>query len=108
MAESGHAKNLENLKKARDFAASWGAAYAPTNPVLLLSYIDSVITAGETVADELQAVRTPYRNATAAAEDAFAPLSKRVTRVMNALRVSGAPDSVVEDAETYARKIQGR
>ena len=108
MAEQGHAKNLENLKKARDFATSWGTSYAPTNPVLALANMNSVITAGETVADELQAARTPYRNATAAAEDAFDPLSKLVTRVMNALRISGVSDSVVEDAETYSRKIQGR
>jgi hypothetical protein len=108
MAEQGHAKNLENLKKARDFATSWGVRYAPTNPVLALANINSVIAAGEAVADELQAARTPYRTATAAAEDAFAPLSKLVTRVMNSLRISGVPESVVEDAETYARKIQGR
>lgn len=108
MAEQGHAKNLENLKKARDFATSWGASYAPTNPVLALANMNSVITAGETVADELLAARTPYRNATAAAEDAFDPLSKLVTRVMNALRISGVSESVVEDAETYSRKIQGR
>lgn len=108
MSEQGHAKNLENLKKARDFAVSWGARYAPTNPVLLLTNFNTIIPAAETVADGLQGARTPYRNATAAAEDAFDPLSKRITRVMNALRISGVPESVVEDAETYSRKIQGR
>lgn len=108
MSEKGHAKNLENLKKERDFATSWGAAYAPSNPVLLLTNINAVITAAENAADVLQAARAPYRNATAAAEEAFAPLSKRVTRVMNALEVSGVSEAVVKDAETYARKIQGR
>ena len=108
MSEKGHAKNLENLKKERDFALSWGAAYAPTNPVLLLTNLNAVIAAAEAVADDLQAARAPYRNATAAAEEAFEPLSKRVTRVMNALAVSGVSANVVEDARTYARKIQGK
>lgn len=108
MSEQGHAKNLEHLKKARDFATSWGASYAPTNAVLSLTNMNTVITTGETVADELQAARTPYRNATAAAEDAFAPVSKRITRVMNALKVSGVPQSVIDDAQTYARKITGK
>lgn len=108
MSEQGHAKNLENLRKERDFAVSWGARYNPTNPLLLLTNFNTVITAAETVADELQAARTPYRNATAAAADAFEPLSERITRVMRALKASGVPASVIEDAETYARKIKGK
>jgi hypothetical protein len=107
MSEKGHAKNLENLKKERDFAVSWGARYAPSNPVLLLTNINSVIAAAEAVADALQAARAPYRNATAAAADGFEPLSNLTTRVINALEASGVPASVVEDAKTYARKIKG-
>jgi len=108
MSEKGHAKNLENLKKARDYAVSWGTGYNPTNPILDLANINAVIASAETVADELQTARTPYRNATAAAQDAFDPLSGLTTRVMNALKVSGVPASVIEDAETYSRKIRGK
>jgi len=107
MPEKGHAKNLENLKKERDYAVSWGAKYAPSNPVLLLTNINAVITAAEAVADAVQAARTPYRNATAAAADAFAPLSDLTTRLLKGLEASGAAASVVEDAKTYARKIKG-
>jgi hypothetical protein len=108
MSEQGHAKNLENLRKARDFATSWGAKYAPPNPLLQVTNFNAVITAAETVADEVQETRTPYRNATAAAADAFEPLSELITRVMNALKISGVPASVIEDADTYARKIKGK
>ena len=108
MSEKGHAKNLENLKKERDFAASWGANYSPTNPILLLPSINALIAAAETAVDGLQIARTPYRNATAAAQIAFDKLSALVTRVMNALKVSGVSAAVVKDAETYARKIRGK
>lgn len=108
MSEKGHAKNLENLKKEYGFGTSWGAGYAPSNPVLLLTNISSVIAAAEAARDALQAARTPYRNATAAAEEAFAPLSKLITRVMNTLEVSGVSENIIEDARTYARKIQGK
>lgn len=108
MSEKGHAKNLENFKKERDFAVGWGARYAPSNPVLLLTNINSVIAAAEAVADALQAARTPYRIATAAADEAFAPLSRLITRVMNTLEASGVSAAIIEDARTYARKIQGR
>ena len=108
MSEQGHAKNLENLTKARDFAAGWGAKYAPSNPLLLSTNLDTLIGNAATALDDVQTARTPYRNATAAAEDGFAPLSKLITRVMKSLKVSGVPDSIVADADTYARKIRGR
>jgi len=34
MAESGHVVNLNNLKKATDFATGWGGSYQPSNPDL--------------------------------------------------------------------------
>lgn len=108
MNEKGHAKNLDNFKIGRDFAVSWGASYSPTNPLLPVTNFNLIITNAETTADAVQAERTPWRNATAAADVAFAPLSKLVTRVMNSLRVSGVSEAIIEDAETYSRKIQGR
>lgn len=108
MSEQGHAKNFENLVKARDFAAGWGTKYKPSNPLLSLVNLDKLIGEAVTALDNVQTARTPYRNATAAAEDGFAPLSKLITRVMKALKVSGAPDSIIADADTYARKIRGR
>lgn len=108
MSEKGHAKNLENLKKARDFADSWKTKYAPTNPVIALTNMNSVVSAADTVSDALQTTIIPYRHATAAAEDLFAPLSKLITRAMKSFSISGVPASAIEDAETYARKIQGK
>src|SRR5215216_947230 len=108
MSEQGHAKNLESLTKARDFAAGWGGKYKPSNPLLLLTNLDKLIANAALGLDDAQTTRTPYRNATAAAEDAFAPLSKLITRVLKSLKVAGVPDSIVEDADTYARKIRGR
>ncbi len=108
MAETGHIKNVENLGKARDFATSWGAAYQPSNPNLAIVAMTALIASAEGGIDGVQTQKTPYRNATAACEDAFEPLSKLTTRVMKSLKASGVPESVSDDAETYSRKIQGR
>lgn len=108
MSEQGHAKNVEHFKTARDFAVSWGAKYAPSNVLLQITNLNAVITAAEPALDAVTAAKTPYRNATAAAQDAFEPLSELITRVMNALKASGVPDSVIEDAKTYSRKIKGQ
>lgn len=108
MAETGHAKNLESIKFARDFAASWGIKYAPSNPFLLLTNLNNIIDDAEPALDEVIGAKTPYRNATAAAQDAFAPLNELITRVMNALKVSGASASIFEDGKTYSRKVKGQ
>jgi hypothetical protein len=52
--------------------------------------------------------RTPYRNATATCDDLFDGLSKRTTRVMKTLKASGVPESIQDDADTYARKVKGQ
>lgn len=107
VSETGHAKNLENMKKKRDFAASWGADYDPTNPILKLDFVNTRIADAEAVADELQSLREPYRAASNAAEDAFAPLSELMTRVERGFKVSGVPSNAVDDLKTYTRKIKG-
>ena len=107
MAESGHAVNVANFKKARDIAAGWGAKYVPSNPLLAVASLTSAATAAEASLDDVQANTTPYRNATAACDDAFEPLSKLITRVMKTMKASGIAGSVIEDADTYARKIKG-
>jgi hypothetical protein len=108
MAETGHAKNLENLKKLRDFAASWGVSYTPSNPLLLITALNALVTAAEAALDGVQSARTPYRNASAAADDAFEPLSKLMSRVRQNLKASGVSPSILEDADTYFRKIKGK
>jgi|GEM_PF-2922604 len=44
MAETGHAKNIEHFEQRIAYATSWGAAYQPTNPLLLLTNMNSVLT----------------------------------------------------------------
>ena len=108
MGETGHIKNLENLGIAIDFATSWGVKYAPSNPMLDIAAMSAKLSAGEAEMDTVQTNKTPYRNATAACEDAFDPLSKLTTRIMKTMKASGIPESVQEDAATYARKIKGQ
>jgi hypothetical protein len=108
MSETGHAKNVEYLKKARDFAVSWGSKYAPTNPILAIGAMNSLIGNADSVTDATQNTRTPYRNATSDCEETFNSLGKLSTRIIKTLKASGVPDLVVEDAKTYSRKIQGQ
>lgn len=107
MPETGHIKNVENLQKAVNFAAGWGGNYQPSNPILAVGAMTALVTAGGGQIDGVQTNRTPYRNATAAVDDAFKPLSNLTRRIMKAAKAQGVPASVIEDADTYARKILG-
>jgi hypothetical protein len=108
MAETGHAKNIENLKKARDFAASWGSKYAPTNPILTVASMTALIDSSDNVTDAVQITKTPYRNATSECDEVFAPIGKLSTRIVKGLEASGVSALVIEDAKTYSRKIKGQ
>lgn len=108
MSEKGHAKNLENFKKLRDFIAGWGARYAAVNPLITLVAVNAMITAAQAAGAATLTAKTPYTIAVSEAEDAFAPLNKLVTRTMNMFKASGAPASAIADALTYSRKIQGK
>jgi len=107
MAETGHAINVANLQKAVQLATGWGAKYQPSNPLISIVNMTAAATTAEDSLDDVQTTTTPYRNATAAADDAFEPLSKLITRVVKAMKAQGIAASVIEDANTYARKIKG-
>lgn len=107
MADSGHVSNLVSLKKARDIASVWGGKYQPSHADLNLAALAAQCTSAEGLLDSIQAVKTPYRNATAACEDAFEPLSKLTTRVQKAVKASGCPASFIDDLDTPARKLKG-
>ena len=107
MSETGHIKNVENLQKAVNFAAGWGGSYQPSNSILSVAAMTALVAAATGELDSVQTKRTPYRNATAAAYDAFKGLSSLTRRIMKSAKAQGVPASVIEDAETYSRKILG-
>jgi hypothetical protein len=108
MAESGHIKNVENLRRARDFGSGWGGSYQPSNAMLDIGAMTALLAGADGVIDGVQSATTPYRNATAACEDAFDLMSPLTTRVMKAAKSMGIADSVMEDAQTFSRKIKGQ
>ncbi len=107
MADSSHVKNLENLKKERDFALGWGANYQPSHPDLDPAAMTALILSAEGMLNNVQDNRTPYRNATAACEDGFLLLTPLAQRIRRAAKASGCPQSFLDDLATPIRKILG-
>ena len=47
MADSSNVKNLENLRKCRDFAIGWDVNYQPSLAALDIAAMSALITAAE-------------------------------------------------------------
>lgn len=106
--ETGHAKNVANLDELISFATGYEKDYNPSKPTIKLEALKSLSGSAKKAIAAVNAALPAFSNAVAAREAAFAPLSKLVTRVLNALKATDTTIQVYESARTLVRKIQGR
>jgi hypothetical protein len=105
--EQTNAKNLDNLRTANSIIESIGAPFNPTNNLIKLAAL-------ETFEDEytaaMQAVNDALpveENAVDARMTAFKPVSKRVTKILNAAKGQGLPADALDSLRTVANEIRG-
>ena len=98
----------ENLNKLVQFVVVFGAVYNPTNKDIQLANLQTFLAACLDALDEVGAMLAPYKQAVDDRENEYKDLSKLTTRLINAFRASGASANEIADAQTYARKIQGK
>ena len=106
--ETGHARNVANFEKLIVGITAQGAAYNPANAQLKPEALNSQLAAARTVNEAVNAALTVFKNAVGARNTAFETLDRLVTRVNNALKASGAEGPVVQNAQTFVRKLKGR
>ena len=106
--ETGHAKNVAHLDELISFVLGYGTDYNPSKPSIKSDALQTLSGYAKKAIDGVNAALPAYSNAVAAREAAFAPLSKLVTRVLNALKATDTTNQVDESANTFARKIQGK
>ncbi|MFA4922877.1 MAG: hypothetical protein WC557_01645 [Ignavibacteriaceae bacterium] len=106
--ETGHAKNVANFEDLISFCTGYGASYNPTKEAIKLTALSALHTEAQNKLAIVNAAQTPWSNAVSAREIVFEPLSKLITRVVNALDASEVLKQVVDNAKTIARKIQGK
>ena len=107
-SESGHAKNVANFEDLISFCTGYGTTYNPSKNAIKLTQLNTLLTSAKSSLNTVNTSLNPFNNAVNAREIAFAPLSKLVTRVINALDATDATPQVVKDSKTIARKLQGR
>ena len=105
--ETGHAKNIANLKSLNEINAGFGADYAPSNPLIVLP----TMVTQHTTCDGLQGTVNTQSGIYQPIENArmieFKPVKALVRRVRVAAKSSGASKQFVVDVNTIATKILG-
>ena len=106
--ETGHAKNVANFEKLITNITGFGTVYNPSKESIKLPALNTLLAASKEAINNVNSTEPAYKNAGNAREVAFEPLSKLITRVINALKASGSTAHVDESAMTLIRKLQGR
>lgn len=106
--ESGHAKNAANFQTLIANVKGYGASYNPSKASIQLPNLIAAAEAAYAAIGNLNSLLPNYSIAVAEREEAFAPLSKLSTRILNSLKATDAIANVIDNAETNHRKITGR
>ena len=107
-SEVGHAKNVSNLETMLSYCTGYGTIYNPSNSDLLLSALTTLHTDSKASVKLVKTTETPFNDVEGKRNLIFKPLKPLSTRVLGAVRSCGAPATVIADAETINRKIQGK
>lgn len=107
-SETGHAKNAAHFDELISSVLGYGKDYNPSKASLKAEALQSVSANANNVIGVVHALSAAYRNAVAARQAAFSPLSKLATRTLNSLKATDTTVLVDESARTFVRKIQGR
>jgi hypothetical protein len=106
--ETGNAKNVANFEDLISFCTGYGTSYNPSKASIKLASLTTKQTEAVTALASVNTKLSAWTNAVNDREIAFNPLSKLVTRIVNAVAASDVSKQVLDDVKTIARKLQGR
>jgi hypothetical protein len=107
-SETGHAKNVANFEDLISFCTGYGSSYNPSKHSIQIPALTTVHTNALAALTNINSLLPAYTNAINDREAAFSPLSKLITRVVNAVDASDVSRQVKADVKTIARKLQGK
>lgn len=107
-SEKGHAKNLSNAGLLIAIIVQLGSRFNPSNPLLLVANLQTLFTNAYAKQELVNSLIAPYAYAVDTRELIFAPLNKKITKLLKAFKASqGVNKAHVEDFMSISRKIKG-
>ena len=107
ISETGHVKNVANFEDLISFCTAYGVNYNPTKTTIKLGALNALFTSAQGTIALVTTTKNAFDNVTGIRQTKFAPLKPLATKVINALGATDALDTVVKDAKTINRKLQG-
>lgn len=107
-SETGHSKNVTNLETLILSCTGFGADYNPSNSDILISNLTTQHTNAKVSVQLVKTTEAPFNEVEGQRKTIFKPVKPTSTKVLNALKGVKAPATVITDAETINRKIQGK
>ena len=108
ISEVGHVQNVANFEDLISRCTALGAAYNPSLAAIKLANMITLRTNALASLASVTSNHSAYMNAVDGREIIFDPLQKFATRIISALKASGASEAVIKDAMTIHRKIMGK
>jgi hypothetical protein len=102
-----HIKNVEAFGKLTGICTGYGGTYNPGNPNLQAQAMSALMNNARQVINEVHTAKTEYDNVTNTRELMFKNVKRFSTRIISALKSSGADKLTIEDAQTSIRKMVG-
>lgn len=103
--ESGHTKNVANFETATIILTNLGATYAPTQPLILLPALQSLLTQAETAMTEVDTAQAAKTVAVDAAQAEFDGLDKYAVNIKRSAEVELNDEAFTKDLQTIVNKF---
>ena len=104
--ETGHAVNVDHFEKLKNIVKG-EASYNPADPNLTILNLEATLTSEKNAVDDLIAAKISWKNAVNKREIAFDPLSRLVTKIVNAAAACEVSEQFIADLKSLQKKIQG-
>ena len=106
--ETGHNKNVTNFETLIIACTGFGAEYNPSNSNITIPILTTQHIEAKASVKDVKTTETPFNSVEGQRKTIFKPLKPTSTKVLNALKGASVPATVISDAETINRKIQGK
>lgn len=98
---------VENFEKLIVFCNTHGAVYKPSKGSLQMTALHSLLTQAQQMMKAVKAARTQYENSLNARKGKFSVLPRLASRIVEALRASGASSETMLQARVIRNMLTG-
>ena len=107
-SETGHTKNVANLKTLNNYLGTLGADYNPSKPAILLPALQAMHINADKSLSSIQNAMPAFSAAVDAQEAVYKPLNKLVTRMVRAYKSAIEDPAEADTVISLQKKINGR